>query len=503
MFSARREILMKAQACVDKYASEKEFANQLLLIDKNTRAYQDKIIIKTPDAEIDRRVNIWLKRQMDLGKQWGRIYGKGFRDTMQDIESFLPLDPELARKKIIYSIAHQRIDGNPIRMWEPLMTEVYTDGAVWMIFAVNAYLKETNDFSILNEKAAYYDSETEETILEHCIRGVNYLQENLGEHGMCLWLEGDWNDSLNGCGHEGRGETLWLSEAAVMAANELADILVKIGKQQDAAKFRDRAELMKQNILKYGWDKDHFIYGINDYDEKIGSYDSKEGQVFLNPQTWAILSGIVKGEQAKELMDLVERKLGCEYGYTQQYPSYTRGSDHIGRVSYFRPGLYENGSVYNHGVAFKAAADSIICDNNAALDTICRILPSNPANSESGVEPYAMSNMYLGPECLSRRGDAPLSWITGTCGWMFRDVMEGILGICAEYEGLRISPNLPDIWDEVNVIRTFRGCRYSITICGVHRGDKYEIYVDGNKITGNILPVFENFETHNVLVKRV
>lgn len=484
--------------------SEKVFEDEFRKIIIGINEFQDNVVIETPDAEINSRVNIWLKRQIELGMQWGRLYGKGFRDIMQDITSFVSLDNKNARARILYALQYQRDNGNPIRQWEPLMTEVYVDGAVWMIYTVNVYLKETGDLSILDEKVKYYDSDIEETVLEHCLRGINYVQDNLGEHGLCLWGEGDWNDSLNGCGILGKGESVWLSEATIKAANEIEEILRAAGKEEYIKLIKEKADLMKENIVKYGWNKDHFIYGINDYGEKIGSYDSKEGQIFLNSQTWAVLAGIIDGIDAENLMNIVEDKLGCDYGYVQQWPSYTKGTDRIGRSSYFSPGCYENGSVYNHGVAFKVVADTLMNNGDRAFETLSRILQINPKNNyiHSGVEPYAMSNMYLGPECETRHGEAPQSWITGTCGWLFRGVIEFIIGVSADYNGLRISPNIPKCWDKVKVKRVYRGCEYNITINEVHSGDIFKIIVDGTEIDGNIIPIINDGNMHEVIVSK-
>lgn len=484
--------------------SEKVFEDEFNRLTDGINKFQDNVVINTPDAEINSRINIWLKRQIEMGKQWGRLYGKGFRDIMQDITSFLSLDSENARARILYALQYQREDGNPVRQWDPYMEEVYVDGAVWLVYTLNTYLKETGDFAILDEKVKYYESEIEETVLEHCMRGMSYVQDNLGEHGLCLWGEGDWNDSLNGCGVLGRGESVWLSEATIKAANELEEILIAAGKEDMIAPIKEKAALMKENIYKYGWDKDHFIYGINDYGEKIGSYDSKEGKIFLNSQTWAVLAGIIEGEEAEKLMQLVEEKLGCPFGFVQQWPSYSEGTDKIGRSSYFVSGCYENGSVYNHGVAFKVVADTLMNNGDRAFDTLCRILPANPDNDyvHSGVEPYAMSNMYLGPECSARCGEAPLSWITGTCGWLFRGVVEFIIGISADFNGLKVTPKIPKCWDKVSVKRVYRGCEYNITIDGVYSDDDFEITVDGKAIEGSVLPVFNDGQIHDVQVRR-
>ena len=488
----------------NKFLKKDVFEAEFISLLKAVDDFQDKIIVTTPDKEINSRVNIWLKRQMEMGKQWGRMYGKGFRDIMQDISAFLSLDPENARSRILYALGYQRENGNPVRQWDPYVPEVYVDGAVWLFFTLNTYLKETKDFDILQEKVPYYESQLSETVLEHCYRGMNFLQTNLGEHGLCLWGDGDWNDSLNGCGVLGSGESVWLSEAAVKAAKDFAEILEASNNKTQIEDILQKAEVMKNNIIKHGWDKDHFIYGINDFGEKIGSYDSAEGQIFLNPQTWAVLSGIIDNDEAKNLMKVVEEKLGCHYGYVQQIPSYSKGSDKIGRSSYFKPGCYENGSVYNHGVAFKIVSDCVLNDGDSAFNTLCKILPVNPTNTyeDSGVEPYAMSNMYLGPECESRRGEAPLSWITGTSGWVFRGIIENIIGIKADFDGLKIEPNLPQVWHCVTVKREFRNSVYNISINNVHSGDNYILTVDGERMSGNRIPAFGDNKEHTVVVER-
>lgn len=480
--------------------SGKAFNKNFAAMIDEAELFRKNITIKTPDDDINRMINIWLKRQMELGMQWGRLYGKGFRDIMQDTTGFLPLAPEKARERIIYSARYQRLDGNPVRQWDPIIDKVYADGAVWLIYAVNAYIKETGELAVLDEPVMYFDADIKESLLRHCIRGFDFLFENLGESGLCLWLAGDWNDAMDACGIKGRGESVWLSEAAVKAGYELAEILGCIGEEKLRSEVLEKTERLKQNVLRYGKDGRLFIYGINDCGDRVGGKNSEDGQVFLNPQAWAVLSGIVSGEEAISLMDDVERLLSCPYGYVQNSPSYTRPNKNIGRITYFEKGLYENGSVYNHGVAFKAAADCAIHDGNRALRTLKMIFPSNPVLADSGAEPYAMPNMYFGPENPCRKCDAPQGWITGTSGWVFRCVTENILGIKAEYEGLRIEPNMPDAWGKAEVSRIFRNAVYNIIIKNSGTGE-YRLSVDGNAIDGNIVPVLDG-GTHCVICER-
>ncbi len=491
-----------AEVLCSSLLSEGAFPEDFAAMLEEAEKFRNNVMVETPEEDINRRINIWLKRQMELGMQWGRLYGKGFRDLMQDITGFLSLAPEKARARILYATAYQRENGNPLRQWEPVEPVVYADGAVWLIYAVNAYLKETGDFAILKEEIPYYDSNQKDSLLAHCMQGFAYLFGNLGEHGLCLWLGGDWNDSMNACGIEGRGESVWLSEAAVKAGYELDEILRQAGQTEWCDEVLQKTETLRENILKHGMDNGRFIYGINDYGERIGSDDSKEGCIFLNPQTWAVLSGVVKGEDAVRIMDFVEDTLSCSYGYLQNYPSYSKLDDHIGRVTYFEQGVYENGSVYNHGVAFKAVADCVINDGNRALNTLKLILPSNPETANSGSEPYAVSNMYFGPSNPYRKGDAPLSWITGTSGWIFRCVTENILGVKAEYDGLKIEPNMPDGWEDASVVRIYRGARYEIHIRNKNQFGKYKLIVDGKEIEHNLVPVFEAGSIHTVVCER-
>ena len=474
------------------------FERELDIIAKKTSMYDDRLYINTPDEEVNRMVNIWLKRQMDLGKTWGRVYNMGFRDIMQDIIGFIQLDSEMSREKIVDCLQYQKTDGNTLRSWVPLDLDPYRDGATWMLSTVMTYVKETGDKSILDEKVGYWESDIKESVLDHCFRGADFLHREVGEYGLCLWGGGDWNDSFDGAGLKMIGESVWLSIAAVKATKDFIELLHYLGDDTAAAKYAAANDKMINNIHYHGWDKDHYIYGINDWREKVGTYDTADAQIFLNPQTWAVIAGVAEDEQA--LLNLVEDRLKCDFGYVQCTPSYSKPDPHVGRISYFGKGLFENGSVYNHGCAFKMVADCIAGRGNNAYKTLKLMSPYNPKNpyEHSGVEPYVTTNMYLGPECKLRAGEVMGSWTTGTTSWVFRTIVEYMLGIRAEFNGLRIEPQLPDGWDEVTAVRTFRGAVYRITI---EKNGKKEIYLDGKKLEGSIVPICEKGTKHDVTVR--
>ena len=465
--------------------------------------YNDKICITTGDIEIDRRVNIWLKRQLELGKTWTRLWFRGSRDMMQDISAFVAMDTEDARKKIVHSMQFIMPNGNYIRGWMPITLTDARDCSSWMLSTVIQYIKETNDYTILDEVCPYYESDETGTVLDHMFRAASFLQDGVGEKGFTLWGGSDWNDSIDACGILGKGESLWLSEATVKFCGEFVELLTRLEKKEEANEIQRKIDIMKNAILQHGWDKDHFIYGFNDYGERVGSYDNEQGQMYLNPQTWAILADIVTGEEAQKLMEFVENNLQCEYGYIQQLPSYSKGDPHVGRMTYFQKGCYENGSVYNHGCAFKLVADCHLGNGNAALKTFKKMMPDNPDNhyDHSGVEPYAFTNMFLGPENEFRAGETVQHWVTGTCGWLFKGVVEYMLGVQADFDGLSIRPVLPDEWQDVKVHRVFRNATYEIRILNRKPNGNVVITVDGMVIDGDILPDFNDGKIHNVNVE--
>ncbi|MBR6703060.1 MAG: hypothetical protein IKL76_00705 [Clostridia bacterium] len=480
--------------CATKAFFETEYEKQKY----SAESYIGKSKINTPDEYLNSMVNIWLKRQISLGKTWGRIYGKGFRDLLQDTTGFVSFGQARARERLIYTLEHQFISGNGLRQFDPVVDYPYQDMPVWIPMAVLAYIKESGDFDVLNAEVGYYDSDARESLFKHVQRGMEFLYANQGEHGLGLWRGGDWNDSINNCGLQGKGESVWLSIATVKATDDYIEILQNApvqGANELIAEIREKQAKLKENVIAHGFEKDHFIYGINDWGEKVGSYECEEGRMYLNPQTWAIMAKIFEEDRLQALMDFVENNLKCDYGYMQNVPAYTKPNPHIGRITYMNAGIYENGSVYNHGVMFKIVADCLLGRADNAYETLKMIRYDNPLNEKSGTEPYAISNMYFGPSVYSRKGFAPCAWITGSAGWLYRAITEYILGIKADFDGLKIEPCLPSAWQEITAEREFRGAKYVISY---RRGEDKGLFVDGKKMDDKKIPTFAVGTTHQV-----
>mgnify|MGYP002520579704 FL=1 len=466
----------------DKHVSNESYYNELSYQKRIHDELDEKLVIKTTNGYLDNLENVWLKRQISLGKTWGRVYGKGFRDIMQDVSSFLSLDSATAKEKILSTLAYQKESGNTIRQFDPIFDYPYQDGACWIAQTVLAYLKETDDASILDEKTGYYQSAVQETVFEHMVRGYNYLLSDLGAHGLVKWRGGDWNDSIDNAGMKGIGESVWLSIATVKGINDFLEIARRFKPDYNVSSFETRKAELEKNILLNGFEGDRFIYGIDDLSRRIGSVESKNVKMFLNPQTWSVIANIGDKDIQQKVMDGVETHLKYDYGYLQSNPAFDTPDDTIGRLSYFCPGTYENGSVYNHGVAFKIYADCMLGRADKAYESLLSILPTNPKNKNNGMEPYAIGNMYFGPQTPVRAGYAPGSWITGTAGWIYRIVSEMMLGVKPDYDGLIIEPCLPNDIQHASVKRVFRGVEFDITL--EHTG-KYSLTVDSQKIDGN------------------
>lgn len=478
---------------------EKEFLKLCEEKGKRTRA----INIETPDERINNLFNTWTKQQVDLCAQVGRGATRGYRDALQDAWGYSSFDADAARDKIVEALEHQYADGHAPRAWMPLDERHYSDSQVWIPMAVNGYLKETGDFAFLESEIKFLDG-TKDTVWEHCRRAMEYLYSDRGVHGLVLSHCGDWNDSLTGLGKEGRGETAWTAIAMFFALNEMVSMGQRTNKSSyDIERLKHIAKEIQEIVNKAAWDGKWYLEGYDDYGNPVGTHAESEGKIYLNPQTWAVISGVAPSDRAEEIMKQVDEQLDSPYGSLTLSPAYTKPNLSIGRLTEFVPGIWENGCPYCHGSAFKIVADCILGRGNKAYDTLKKIMPDSPDNpsEHSGCEPYAFTNMYLGPD-NPRPGFAMFGWISGTAGWVFRAVTQSMIGFQPDYDGFYINPCIPSIWEKCSFERTFRKNRYKLIINNpshVQSGVR-ELIFDGKVQQNNYVPYHEDGQEHLILV---
>ena len=461
--------------CCDNMATAKAFADAIFAegnIDAEFEALVARkqalaadIFVNTPEEKINNFANYWLKQQVSLCAEVGRDTGKGFRDQLQDAWAVASFDKELAKGKILETLMYEFADGRCVRGWLPLDHHVYSDGPTWIAPTVNAYIKETGDVDFLNEKVKYLD-EGEDTVWEHILTAVRFASDDIGEHGLVHSRDGDWNDSLNMTGLKGKGESVWTSIALCYGLQNVAEMARNILHDEAiVAEMKEREARMKAAINAEAWDGEWYLAAINDYNEKVGSHEEKEGMIYLNSQTWSILSGVAEGERREKCMESVEKYLNSDYGPLTLFPTYTKFNNKIGRLTSFVPGIWENGTPYCHGGTFKIVADCLLGRGDKAYEDMMKILPDSATNptEHSGCEPYALTNMYFGPD-NPRKGETLFAWVTGTAGWMFRAITQYMCGFHPSYDSFTLNPCIPADWKEISFRRKFRGDTYLVTV---------------------------------------
>jgi cellobiose phosphorylase/N,N'-diacetylchitobiose phosphorylase len=461
------------------------------------KRYWDDVInknvnIKTGCKEIDLWCNIRLKSLLYNTKRWTRGLDRGYRDILQDLRGFLMIDPGEVKNKLLEALSFQYGDGRALRQYSAVGTEHdrrdYSDSPIWIADVLTSYIKESGDMEILQKQVPFFDGGSG-SVYEHNLRAIKYLLDDRGAHGLCRLRYGDWNDALEGIGKKGFAEGVWLSMALYWSMKLTRELAAFIGDFQTSGYLANSMRQVKDAVNEFGWQGRWYAYALDDEGEAIGSPDNQEGKLHLNPQSFAVFTGIADDERAGLCMEAVDQYLETDFGPLLVWPCYK--NEKIGRIWRMEPGTFENGSMYFHGAAFKMLAEAAAGRSDAAVDTFLKVLPSNPQNppARSTIEPYALGNYYCGRD-NQLAGLNIYSHFTGSYSWMLKCIIEYVIGVKADYNGLRIEPALPQDWDEVEIFRRFRGRQYQI--CIKRSADvpgSYDIYVNGKRHNIDGLPV--------------
>ena len=483
------------------FGNPETIENEFIALKKRNSTLVDKVKINVPNSQVNYLMNGWLKKQIQIYSEVGSDNGRGFRDALQLLWASASFDLDYTRRMMQEALRHQFADGHTLRGWLPTDDHHYSDGPVWIAPALEAYLIESGDYDFLKIKVPYFDK-GEATILEHMLQALRHSSDDTGKHGMVKMHFGDWNDSLTGIGIEGKGESVWTTIGIIFSLKTAANIVRNIINDKALEdELLERAARLTDAINQSAWDGKWFLRGINDHGTKVGTHTETEGRIYLLPQVWAVLAGIVDDERKEALFKAVDTLLESDYGSLTLAPAFTHRNDKIGRLTAFEPGIWENGSPYCHSNGFKIIADCVGGRGNEAWRSYEKAMPDNPItpSTHSGCEPYAFTNQYLGPD-NRRAGETQFAWMTGTAGWYFRAMSEYIIGVRGDFKGLKVDPCLPDFWKFCSIERDFRGARYHVEIDnpnGLQKG-KVELVVDGKPIDGNIVPFFTDSNVHNV-----
>lgn len=428
--------------------------------------------VETPDTHFDRFVNRWLPRQV-----W--YHGSANRFTtdpqtsnyLQDGMGTVYVEPATARRVLIDTLSRQHPDGGlpeGIRLRDDselkYINQVpHTDHAVWLPVFLQAYVDETGDLAVLDEPV---ESSPYGSVRDAVSAALRWLLRNRDARGLSLIDQGDWCDPMNMVGPEGRGVSGWLTIATAHACRLWAAILAA-GDDKGASAFSASADELTSVAQAHLWDGDWFARGITDAGQHFGVADDDEGRIYLNPQSWAILSGVATPEQVGRIRHAVDTHLDTPYGLQMLAPAYTRMRDDIGRLTQKFPGTAENGSVYSHAAAFYIAALYEAGDADAAYAQLLRAIPGPDADdyARRGQLPVFVPNYYRGawrqyPETAGRSSQL---FNTGAASWLYRIIIERLFGLQGTVDGLAIRPALPSTWDRAAAMRRFRGATFAVS----------------------------------------
>lgn len=504
------------------------------------KAYWDKLLghfsISSSEEKLDRMVNVWHQYQCMVTFNMSRSAsyfesgigrGMGFRDSCQDLLGFVHLIPDRARERILDIAATQFEDGSAYHQYQPLTKKGnadigsgFNDDPLWLIAAAAAYIKETGDYSILDESTPYDSDPSKATdFMEHLRRSFNYTINHLGPHGLPQIGRADWNDCLNlNCFSEEPGEsfqTFGPSEGPNAESVFIAGMFVKYGKDYvkicrhkglcDEADTAQKAiEQMEKTVMDAGWDGEWYLRAYDHYKHKIGSKECEDGKIFIEPQGFCVIAEIGKDEGlCLKAMQSVEKYLDTKYGIVLLQPPYHRYHVELGEISSYPPGYKENAGIFCHNNPWISIAETVIGRGNRAWQVYTRTCPAyiEDISEIHRTEPYVYSQMIAGKDAPNF-GEAKNSWLTGTAAWTFLDVSQYILGIRPDYDGLIIDSCIPDTMDGFTAKRKFRGNTYHITVrnpAHVQKGVT-KLIVDGAAIDGNMIPAI-NGTGHDVTVE--
>ena len=494
------------------------------------KAYWDNLLsvfhINSGDEKLDRMVNIWNQYQCMVTFNMSRSAsffevgigrGMGFRDSNQDLIGFVHQIPERARERIIDIASTQFQDGGAYHQYQPLTKRGndaiggdFNDDPLWLILSTVDYIKETGDFSLLDEMVPFdNDESTAKPHFEHVKLSFYYTVNNLGPHGLPLIGRADWNDCLNlNCfstdpnesfqtteNKSGKtAESLMIAGLFVVYGREFAQLCRHIGKKAEADEAMKHVDKMVEAIKQHGWDGDWYLRAYDFFGNKVGSHENEEGKIFIESQGWCSMAEIGKEEgMVEKALDSVKERLDCEYGIVLNNPAFTRYVIEYGEISTYPPGYKENAGIFCHNNPWIMIGETMIGRGERAWDYYQKICPAylEDISDLHKTEPYVYSQMIAGKDAF-KPCEAKNSWLTGTAAWNFYAISRYILGVQPQYNGLLIDPCIPADWKGYEVVRKFRGATYHIKVSnpdGVSKGVR-QVLVNGAEIQGNLVPIY-------------
>ena len=467
----------------------------------------DGLTVKTPDPEFDSMLNMWSPYNCLITFAWSRaaslVYtandrdGLGYRDSVQDLLGVMHSIPDEAGKRLELMITGQastggampvvnKITHTPGKETTPNESQYRSDDCLWLFNAIPAFVNETGNVGFYHKILPYAD-QGEDTVLGHMRHAIQFNLDRSGKHGLPCGLLADWNDCLR-FGHD--GETTFVAMQLRFALKTYIEVCQLLGNKTEEAWAQPLLIKLDDNIQKYAWDGEWFLRGYRSDGFKFGSKESQEGQIFMNPQVWAIISGAANDTQKHAALHKMGEHLATDYGIMLCDPPYTDTDYNIVRAALFNTGMKENGGIFMHTQGWAVIAEAMCGNGNRAYVYFRRYMSSayNTKAEIRQIEPYVYCQSTHS-KSSPHYGNSRVPWLSGSATWSFVAAAQYILGIQPVVDGLRIDPCIPSSWKGFDATRRFRNKELNITVLnpdGVQKGVK-SIRLNKNILDGNIL----------------
>ena len=477
----------------------------------------DNFKVTTPSDEFNNMVSVWNAYQCFITFIWSRaasfIYcglrnGYGYRDTVQDIQGIIHINPELAAEKIRFMISAQVDNGgglplvkfdhnaghetcpdendeNSVYAKETGHPSYRADDALWLFPTIVKYIGETGNKAFLDEVIVYANG-GEDTVYDHLKNAIRFSMERLGDHKMPAGLHADWNDCLR---MGKKGESTFVAFQLYYAMSVIKDM----ANERNDAEYVSYIEKVQSELgesLEACWDEDRFIRGIREDGVVVGAKKDPEANMWLNPQSWSVISGFASKEQAETAMESVHEILNTPYGLKLLEPPYVDNYFDGALMHIFNPDTKENGGIFSQTQGWAILAESLLGHGDRAFEYF---LESSPASLNDKAEIRVLEPYVHGQFTESTRspfaGRSHVHWLTGTGSTVMVGCVEGICGMRPNADGLVIEPAIPHTWDGFRIEKTFRGCRLNIDIQNpdhVESGVK-NVTVNGEELDGSFI----------------
>lgn len=477
------------------------------------------LVVQTPDPEFNSMFNMWNPFNNLITFAWSRaaslVYsgerdGLGYRDTIQDMIGVLHNIPDEAGQRLELMITGQASTGGAMPVVKPFAhkpgkekapeeTEYRSDDCMWLFNTIPAYVKETGKTDFYRKTLPFSDNGGA-TVLGHLRRAIEFNLDRLGIHNLPCGLAADWNDCLV-LGQ--KGETVFVALQLRYALKTYIEICEILGEDEETGWAIEQISQLDLNIEQHAWDGEWYLRAYRHDGLKFGSKENIEGKIYLNPQSWAVLSGHAQGERAELVMNKVNQYLVTEYGVTLLDPPYEKTEHSVVKAPLFNKGMKENAAIFCHTQGWVVMAETLLGHGKRAYQYYKSYLPAayNEKAEVREVEPYVYAQTTNSKYNL-RFGSSRNPWLSGTTTWAYYAAAQYILGIRPDYNGLMIDPCIPPEWDGFKAERIFRGKRIKITVQNpdhVEKGVK-SVILNSEELAGNIIPADQMLDENEVIV---